>query len=210
LGIQAFCQRRISGPGWMFDDETQGAMEQRSPRLDTMPGARAARVRQWNDVEFVAKAADAEFLPDDLRERHDRDEFSNCELSDWNNELGAKDLNLGFQPARAASHFIRRGYAIAACCGFPRKASADRGHIDVRAKLLLAHSAHSLKPAEKGLPRSPRKWPSKNRLFSPGSLTHADYSTHNCTAADGRAMHARTECTRTQRLHVLFKLAMSR
>ena len=112
----------------MFDDAAHGAIQQGAPGLDAVPRAGAAGMGQGNEVKFPAEPLHSEGAADEIGQRSDRDKLGDRQLPDGDHQIGLKQGNLGFEPARAAFHFIRRGDTVATGGRLPGEAAANRGH----------------------------------------------------------------------------------
>ena len=82
----------------MLLDEGERPLQEIAPRRYSMPGRRAGRVRQRNQIEASTGTPDAKRATDDLVEFLDRDELRDRQFADRNDETRLQDFDLAVEP----------------------------------------------------------------------------------------------------------------
>src|SRR5882724_9960549 len=108
----------------MGGDQPQGAWQEHAARLLVRPWGGAGGVRQWNEIEPVARIFGGEGPSDDRVELLARHELLDGKLADRDDQAGLQEGHLRFQPAGAVGDFAGVGDTVAAGGFFPRKATA--------------------------------------------------------------------------------------
>lgn len=105
-------------------------------------------MRQGDEVESAASAANRKGATDYFIEFLERKELGDGEFADRNDELRLQEIDFIIHPGRTIPDLVRGGHAIAADRRFARKATADRREVNLRPDLFLAQPAELLEPPE--------------------------------------------------------------
>jgi hypothetical protein len=140
-----------------------------------MPGRRAGRMRQRNQVEAVARMHDAKFAANYVFQFCAVDELHNRQSADGNNETRLQNPNLIIDPQRTVANFIWCWDAVRAAGIFAGETAADGGEIDLRSNGCFVHSAKSFEPTEECFASSVRKRSFQHWFPGTGRLPNDHY-----------------------------------
>ena len=135
-----------------------------------VPGRRAGRMRQRNQVEAVARMHDAKFAANYVFQFCTVDELHDRQSADGNNETRLQNPNLIIHPQRTVANFIWRRDAVGAAGIFAGETAADGGEIDLRSNGGFVHSAKLFEPTEECFAGSVRKRSFQRRFPRTGRL----------------------------------------
>ena len=152
---------------------------QSAARWNFVPGRRAGRMRQRNQVEAVAGTPDAKFAANYVFQFRTVDELDDSQSADGNNETRLQNANLIIHPQRAVANFIRRWHAVSAARVFARETAADRGEIDLRSNGGFVHSAKFFEPTKKRFAGGVCKRSIQRRFPRTGCLADDHYIADN-------------------------------
>lgn len=155
-------------------------------------------MRQRNEIEPMSRIFGGKGRPDDGIEFVAGHELANGQFAHGDDELRLQKIELRFQPVGAIQDFIRIGDAIAATGFFSGKATADRRHIDPRAKGRFVDSGMFIEPSKKLFPGRPGEGAAQNGFLVAGGLSHEHDATEDGASADHRLMHLGTLATAQQ------------
>src|SRR5438270_8980553 len=114
----------------MRSDQLQRALEERLPRLHSVPRRSPRRMRQGNHIKPMARKVDGSLRPNDLIKPVQGNELRNRELSYRNYELWTKDRHFLPKPASAVGDFLLRRNTVAATRILAGKTTADCCHVN--------------------------------------------------------------------------------
>lgn len=165
----------------MTRDSAHRPFEKLFSRRNLVPWRSAGRMRQWNQIKPVIRAARPEFSSNHSFQVFALDELRDGESSDRNYQTRLEYRDLLVYPRLAISDFVRRGYAIGSARRFSGETSAYRREIDSRTNGGLIHSTELLNPAKQRLAGGVRE-----RTFQ-SWLTRTRSLSNNHNVADNRA-----------------------
>ena len=149
-------------------------------------------MRQRDQVEGAAIAAQREGTPDDFSELFEGKKLGDRQFTDRDDEIRLEQVDLIIQPRRTIPDLVRRGNAIAPGGCFAGKAAANRGKINLRANLFLAHFAELLEPTEEGATGSPGEGFAEHGFFHAGRLADKHHFAQDRCAGNRRRQHPGT------------------
>jgi hypothetical protein len=82
----------------MPNDQRKSLLEQFPPGRDAMPGRRARRMRQRNEIELFSGTLDAKTATNDLIQPGERDKLRDGQFSDRDDKPRVQDFELAIQP----------------------------------------------------------------------------------------------------------------
>jgi hypothetical protein len=132
----------------MTRDKFERALGQPFARWNLVPRRGARGMRQWNQVEAVARTHDAKFAANHVLQLCAVDELHDRESPDGDDEARLQNSNLIIHPQRTIANFIWRWHAVRPAGIFARETTAYCGEIDLRPNSGFAHSAKLFEPAE--------------------------------------------------------------
>src|SRR5687768_6402301 len=100
-----------------------------------MPGRGARRVRQGDQLEGSAVAAERERAAHDLVEFLEREELGDGEFAHGNDELRSQEVDFVIHPGRTIPNLVGRGDAVAACGSFAGETATNGREVNLRADL---------------------------------------------------------------------------
>ena len=165
----------------MTRDSAHRPFEKLFSRRNLVPWRSAGRMRQWNQIKPVIRAARPEFSADHLLELLALDELRDGEPSDRNYQTRLENLDLLVHPRCTISDFVRRRHAIGSARRFSGETSAYRRKIDSRTNGGLVYSTELLEPAKQCLAGGVRERTFQSRFTRPRRLSN------NHNVADNRA-----------------------
>src|SRR5262249_59643218 len=115
----------------MASDQFEGVPGECFPGWNFVPGRRAGRMRQWNQVEALARTRDAKFAANYAFQFCTVDELHDCQSANGNNEPRLQNPNLIIHPQRTVANLFRRRDAIRAAGVLAGKTAANGSEIDL-------------------------------------------------------------------------------
>src|SRR6516225_7365044 len=106
-----------------------------------MPGRCAGRMRQWNQVEAMARMRDAKFAANYCFQFCTVDELHDRQAADRDNETRLQNPNLIIHPQSTVANLIRGRDAVRTAGIFTGETTAHGSEIDVRSNRGFVHSA---------------------------------------------------------------------
>ena len=143
-----------------------------------VPWRRAGRMRQWNQVETVARMRDAKFAANYVFQFCAVDQLHDRQAADGNNEPRLQNPNLIIDPQRTVANFVRRRDTVGAAGIFARETATDGSEIDLRSNGGFVHSAKLLEPTEKCFAGGVRKWSFQHWFPGTGCLPNDHHVAH--------------------------------
>jgi len=147
-----------------------------------VPGRRAGRMRQGNQVEAVVCMHDAKFAANHVLQSSAVDELHDRQSAHRNNETWLQNPNLVIHPQRTVANLIWCWNAVGAAGIFARETAADGGEIDLRSNGGFIHSAKLFEPTEERFAGRVRKRPFQRRFPRTGRLTNDHHIAHDRAA----------------------------
>src|SRR5262245_56721241 len=124
----------------MTRDQLEGALGECFAGWNFVPGRRAGRMRQRNQIETVTRMLDAKFAANYLFQFCTVGKLQDCQAADGNYESRLQNPNLIVHPQRAVANLIRCWDAVSAAGVFARETTADGGKIDFFPNSDFVHS----------------------------------------------------------------------
>ena len=165
----------------MTRDSAHRPFEKLFSRRNLVPWRSAGRMRQWNQIKPVIRAARPEFSANHSFQLFALDELRDGESSDRNYQTRLEYRDLLVHPRLAISDFVRRGYAIGSARRFSGETSANCGEVNFRSNRGFVHSAKLLEPTKQCLAGGVRERTFQSRFTRPRRLSN------NHNVADNRA-----------------------
>lgn len=165
-------------------------------------------MRQWNQIEQVARMHDAKLVSNYFFQFRTIDELDDRQSADGNNKTRLQNPHFIINPQRTIANLVRRRDAVGAAGIFARETAADSGEIDLRSNGGFVHPAKLFEPAEECLAGCVRK-----RSFQPwfpraGRLPNDHHVAHDSSAGDRRRLHAQAETAAKKRPYMFFELVL--
>jgi len=162
----------------MAGDQFERALGECFAGWNFVPGRRAGRMRQRNQVEAMARMHDAKFAANYVFQFCTVDELHDRQSADWNNETRLQNPNLIIHPQRTVANLIRRRDAVGAAGIFAGETTADGGKIDLRPNGGFVHSAKLFEPTEKCFAGGVRERSFQHWFPGTGRLPNDHYVAH--------------------------------
>ena len=191
----------------MARDQFERALGECFAGWNFVPGRRAGRMRQRNQVEAVVRMHDAKFAANYALNLQGKlsacptvrtvDELHDRQSTDGNDETRLQNSNLIIHPQRTVANLIRRRDAIGAAGIFAGETTADGGEIDLRSNGGFVHSTKLFEPTEECFAGSVRKRSFQRWFPRTGCLPNDHHIADDRAAGDRCRLHARA-ATATQ------------
>lgn len=129
-------------------DQLKSFLQEVAAGRNAMPGRRAGRMRQRNEIELLASTFDTKTTPDDLVEFPDRHELRDSEFADRDNEAGLQNFDFAVQPRRTIRDLPWIGDTIASTRCFAGETTADCCEVYFPAHRFFVEAGRLFKPAK--------------------------------------------------------------
>ena len=162
----------------MAGDQFERALGECFAGWNFVPGRRAGRMRQRNQVGAVACMNDAKFAANYTFQFCTVDELHDRQSADGNNETRPKNPDLIIHPQRTVANLIRCRDAVGAAGILAGETAANGGKIDLRPNGGFVHSAKLFEPTEECFAGSVRKRSFQHGFSGTGRLPNDHYVAH--------------------------------
>jgi hypothetical protein len=173
----------------MCGDQFECVLGECFPGWNFVPGRRAGRMRQRNQVEAVARIDDAKFATNYVFQFYTGDEPRHRQAADWNNETGLQNPNFIIHPQRTVANLTRRWDTVGSAGIFAGEAAAHGGEINLRSNGCFVHAAKLFEPTKECFAGSVRKRSFQRWFPRTRRLPNDHYVAHDRAAGNRLGLH---------------------